>query len=120
MIPAMPRRLHPRHTVLLEFGQPLTDRQQDALAHDIHPERPHLSTLWYPAPGLDIVTGILVVRSRDATSAGHTAAGACLVALGPDLRVRVAAAIRADLTWPPDWWLPEPDLTRSHPGAVHP
>jgi hypothetical protein len=92
---------------LLEFGRPLTPRQQDALAHDIHP-RPHLATTWHPAPGPDVVTGILIVRGRDAILAGNAAAGTCLVALGADLPVRVAAVVRTDLTWPPDWWQAQP------------
>jgi hypothetical protein len=107
MIPAVLPPLRPRHAALLEFGRPLTTRQQAALAHDIHP-RPHLATTWHPGPGPDPVTGILIVRGRDAILAGNAAAGTCLIALGDRVPVRVAAVVRTDLTWPPDWWPGQP------------
>jgi hypothetical protein len=97
----MPPPLRPHHAVLLEFDRPLTRRQNEVLGHDIHP-MPHLATAWHPGP--DLVTGILVVRARDAVCAGYAASGACLVALGADLPVRVAATVRSDLIWPPVWW----------------
>jgi hypothetical protein len=89
--------------VLVEFDRPLTRRQCEVLGHDIHPLL-HLATAWYPGPGPDVVTGVLVVRARDAVMAGYAATGACLVALGDRVHVRVAAVVRVDLVWPPDWW----------------
>ncbi|HEX2416653.1 MAG TPA: hypothetical protein VHJ83_00830 [Micromonosporaceae bacterium] len=105
MTPSNSPRLRPHHAVLLEFDQPLTQRQHEMLASDIHP-MPHLTAVWHAGP--DLAAGILVVRGRDAVLAGYAASCTCLSALGRDVPVQIAAVVRTDLVWPPTWWSAQP------------